>query len=91
MKRHEDYAPIDVDARDLLPPTHPDGQHKMRDPFPVDAIGEWPVEYAVVAPTRAPKPPPAGLDPVKWATLSRKERRELLRYHARLMKKVPRA
>lgn len=33
-----------------------------------------------------PKPPPEGLDPVKWAHLSRKDRRALLRYHRRQIK-----
>lgn len=33
-----------------------------------------------------PKPPPEGLDPVKWRHLSRKDRRALLRYHAKQMR-----
>lgn len=31
-----------------------------------------------------PKAPPAGLDPVKWATLSRPERRALARHHRKV-------
>lgn len=31
-----------------------------------------------------PKPPPAGLDPVRWATLSRGARRALLRHHRKV-------
>jgi hypothetical protein len=38
----------------------------------------------VTAEPTAPKPPPAGLDPAKWATLSRAERRALLRHHRKV-------
>lgn len=51
----------------------------MRDPIADRSIE--PVKPPVPVKPIAPKPPPAGLDPVKWALLSRAERRALLRHH----------
>ena len=36
------------------------------------------------APRELPKAPPAGLDPEKWATLPRRDRRVLLRHHRKV-------
>lgn len=50
----------------------------MPDDVPITSFEQRPIGAYT-----APQPPPADMpvDPAKWAALSRKRRRELIRYH----------